>query len=606
MISIIRYTLHSSFHRWWQGFTALTRLPVRHFIVASVLMATSGFHAQAQKTTLLFQTHSDTDAFVHQRLQQSARRTYNSSRDAEEATAKLISGLKRAGYLTSSVDSFTMAKDTLIAWFYAGPRFLASTLEFGEEDLLLAKSAGFDTRKRKTTGAINQGQELKRITANLNRQGFPFASIDIQEISYKGDTLLTRAGIKPGQFYKWDSLEIKGDLSIQNKVLQKYLRIREGEPYNNVLIAEIERNLRSLGYLRLSAPPGIVLTEAGKARVVVQLEKQKASTFNGVIGFGPDRNNPEKLIFSGDVQLKLLNSLSYGEEMELKWNGISGDQLLMLSYRHPFLPLLPFGGVINFDLFKQGELYYNLNQRFGLLIRPGPGGWLTTYVQQKSSRVLDRSVYTSYTTLPPWTDFTTSLFGIEYRYHNLDYPQNPSKGLALGGDLAAGRKTILKAADIPEEKFEGLDLTQRQVRGDLSAEAFLPVTQRWVIRSWITGHWLNSGINHENELVRIGGMNSLRGFEERSIAASALLLGSFELRYRFEQQSHFRLFFDGGWYEKALRSSYTRDIPYGFGLGISIPSPAGVLQVDYAWGIQQGNPFEFRSGRLHFGLTSVF
>ncbi|MFO7721924.1 MAG: BamA/TamA family outer membrane protein [Bacteroidales bacterium] len=569
------------------------------------LLILLNLHASAQRVFVKLETQSGYENQASLPTGKFEKKTYRSKDDALAAISRVITSLNSVGYLNASIDSAVKYGDTLQIWVYPGDRYLAASIEFPEEDQLLARSAGFGPG-RKRSPVILPGRELERITSGLHRQGYALASISIEKILSSGDSLSVLADIDPGPFYRWDTLEIKGDLSINNIVLQKHLRIREGEPYNNLLLAEIERNLQGLRYLKLLSPPGIILTETDKARIVLPLEKQKASAFNGVIGFGPDRNNPDKLIFSGDVQLKLVNAFSQGEEMEMKWNGISGDQLLMLTYKHPFLPLLPFGMMINFDLFKQGELYYSLNQRFGLLIRSGPGGWFTTYIQRKSSRVLDRSVFKNYADLPPWTDFSATLFGVDFRYQQLDYPQNPSRGIVLGTDLAAGRKTLIMAADIPEEHFEGIDLTQRQIRGDLSLEAFFPFTARWIFRPWLAAHWINSGINHENELIRIGGINSIRGFEERSIAASAMLLGSVEIRYRFEQGSHFKLFFDGGWYEKNLEASYLRDLPFGFGIGIALPSPAGILQVNYAWGIQQGNPFEFRSGRLHFGLTSAF
>jgi outer membrane protein assembly factor BamA len=574
-------------------------------LVLFILLIASNPHTSAQNIILHFQNGINLSEEVKHKVRRSERRRYNSADDAAIATVNIVASLHRSGYLLASVDSSLFNDDTLQVWLYSGPKILASVIRFPDEDRFLT-SVAFQGATKRNKAVRLPDKELEKFTSNFHRQGYPLAGIEVKEMFIRHDSLITIADILPGPFYVWDSLWIKGDLSINNIVLQKHLRIKAGEPYSNQLLSRMERNLRGLHYLKLTSPPGIILTESGKARVVIQAEKRNASSFNGVIGFGPDRANPGKLLFSGDMQLRLLNAFEQGEQMEVKWIGVSGDQLLVLGYAHPYLPLLPFGGVFNFDLYKHGDLYYTMNQRFGVLIRTGADGWITTYLQRKNSKVLDRSVFASHNTLPPWTDFSTTLFGLEYKFQNIDYVQNPSRGVVFSGDLAAGRKTLLQASDIPEAMFTGIETTQRQFRGEIILENFIPVTPRWILRPMITAYRLNSSVNNENELVRFGGTNSIRGFEERSLSASSMLLGSIELRYRFEQGSHFKIYADGGWYEKKLLSSYSRDLPFGFGIGVALPSPAGILQVNYAWGIQHGNPFELRNGRLHFGLTSTF
>ena len=49
-----------------------------------------------------------------------------------------------------------------------------------------------------------------------------------------------------------------------------------------------------------------------------------------------------------------------------------------------------------------------------------------------------------------------------------------------------------------------------------------------------------------------------------------------------------------------------KDTPMSFGAGINFETRAGILSLNYGVGNQLGNGFDFRSGKIHFGLTALF
>lgn len=528
-------------------------------------------------------------------------------KSSEELTMKLnqlMATLHGDGYLTASVDTMIRGNDTCWIYIDVGRHYTATRIIYQEEDIPLMTMAG--AKSAREHAGYSPSGTLGAAVRYLNQQGYPLAKIIVQDFSETNDTLTALVTVERGRHYVWDTIEIRGDATVSNVVLQKLLRIREGESFNPVLLEDVEDNIATLPFLKMQGPYSLILTESGKARLVLNLSRGRASGFNGVIGFGPDKSNPQKLIFSGDVSLKLLNALRLAEEMEMQWEGIQGDQKLLMRYRQPYLPLLPFGVRYSFDFLKKGELYYTLDQKGGALIRSGAGSYFSLYFQQKNSKVLDREIYEQYTVLPPWTDYVATGFGLEYRFTRLDYPQNPGRGIALLGDLSAGKKKILSSSDIPDELLSSIETEQKQLSADLSLIGYYPVSPRWVINGRLTGASLYNRFSLENELFFLGGINSLRGFEERSLPASSYAASTLEIRYRFERDSHLKVFIDAAWYEKKLKDSYLHDTPLGFGVGVAFPTPAGVLNVHYAYGIQQGNPLDLKTGRLHFGLISQF
>ena len=111
----------------------------------------------------------------------------------------------------------------------------------------------------------------------------------------------------------------------------------------------------------------------------------------------------------------------------------------------------------------------------------------------------------------------------------------------------------------------------------------------------------------ENELFRIGGLNTLRGFDEESIFASGYSIVTLEFRYLLEQNSYLYVFTNDAWYEnKSSSASIREDIPYGFGAGISFETNAGIFSINYALGAQNGQTPLLKSAKIHFGFVNIF
>lgn len=574
----------------------------------SILMIVAGHAAlaQTQRSSVQIQliAKDSVPASTRDVFARLERRSFRSQKSAMEVLDALPRQLHQTGHLLASLDSVWFIGDTLFAEVFSGSQLAASVLVMSDSDMVLAQILGVPVQK--TPPLQPAGITISALLDALLQQGYPLASVYVDNMALVGDTMFTYVSVEPGRYHVWDSVAITGDVDIDNRVMQRLLRIRKDRPYDNRMIMELGKNMATLPFLNFSQGYSVVLTSDGKARVILPLQKVKASSFNGLIGFGPDRIDPTRLILSGDVALKLHNALGYAEEMELKWVGIQGDQNLYLFYRQPYLPFAPFGVMGRFELFRRGETYYTLLQRAGLVVRPAPESLFTVWFQRKGSKVLDRSIFTTATTLPPFADYEATLFGITWQRQALDHPVNPGSGYRFYGELGGGARRLLMSNDIPEGLFEGVQTSTRHASAEMMVSAYLPLTERWIIRPAINLATLYGGVQHENGLFFIGGIHTIRGFDERSITASSHVLGSLEVRYRFEQMAHFKLFIDGGWYQKALADSTFSDTPYGFGAGINLPSPAGIIQVSYGWGIGFGNPFDVRSGRLHIGVEARF
>ena len=70
--------------------------------------------------------------------------------------------------------------------------------------------------------------------------------------------------------------------------------------------------------------------------------------------------------------------------------------------------------------------------------------------------------------------------------------------------------------------------------------------------------------------------------------------------------TYINAFFNAAWYERNIPNNYFRDLPFGFGLGLSFDTKAGMFYLSYALGHQHNSPVSFKTGKIHFGVKVGF
>lgn len=141
---------------------------------------------------------------------------------------------------------------------------------------------------------------------------------------------------------------------------------------------------------------------------------------------------------------------------------------------------------------------------------------------------------------------------------------------------------------------------------DFEGSMFIPFMNRSTLKISNQSAFIYGETLFQNELFRIGGLKTLRGFDEESIFASAYSIFTLEYRFILEQNSYMYVFGDGAWYENNSAKQYVNDTPFGFGAGISFETKAGIFSISYALGKQFDNPIQLRGGKIHFGIVNYF
>jgi outer membrane protein assembly factor BamA len=109
-----------------------------------------------------------------------------------------------------------------------------------------------------------------------------------------------------------------------------------------------------------------------------------------------------------------------------------------------------------------------------------------------------------------------------------------------------------------------------------------------------------------NELYQIGGIKTLRGFDEESLFASGYAIGTVEYRFLLSRVSYLFGFVDGAYVERKSNLDQNGKFYGGAGLGISLETKTGLFSLAYAAGKRPDVPINFREAKIHFGFITLF
>jgi hypothetical protein len=337
------------------------------------------------------------------------------------------------------------------------------------------------------------------------------------------------------------------------------------------------------------------------------ISPKKASQFDGVIGLLPDETGKGKAALTGDVHLKLQNSFKRGEIIELNWRQLPPrSQDLKLHLRYPFLFNTPLGIDALLNLYKRDTLFVDIIKNFGILVTLKGNNFVKAFINAKESNLQSTAGLENITVLPPYADITTTGYGATAHWEDLDYRINPRKGFQLDFNSVIGNRNIRRNTGINPEAYENVLLKSTQYQGLLDFQLYVPITGNHVTAISTRSAFIYSENLFDNELYRIGGLKSLRGFDEESIFASTYSMLNVEYRYLTDLNSFLFVFFNGAWYERNGSTTYISDTPYGFGTGYNFQTRLGILSISYALGKQFDNPIQVRNGKVHFGIVNYF
>lgn len=516
--------------------------------------------------------------------------------------------LVEMGYLTCQIDSVVKndSLKTAKVYFYLGNQFDFSQLSFGPNTkLAIQETEGMEFWNRRI---LLNPQKIRNLIESIlsyyENNGYPFVKCQITDLSWSGATLNGRIDTEPGPLITLEEILVKSESQIDAKLIENIVDLHHGDLFSIKKIDNIEKEIKELVYYDLVKPSEYEFIN-NKAKIYIYLKEKNANSFNAILGVLPSDNG--SINITGDAKIKLYNALKKGELIDLNWRKLLPlTQNLNIQFKYPYLFKSSFGIDAKFDLYKKDTSYLDLNTRFGITYAITPNLKVNIFYNNKSSSLLSTEKYQYVTTLPVFADVRTNSYGGVISFENLNYLYNPVSGWDIVMEGGVGDKLIKKNISLNQELYEGLTLRSLQFNLNGKVNRFIKLRKRSTLMLGVQGGIINGENIFENELFRIGGQRTIRGFDDESIFASSFAIATMEYRFILEENSNLFLFTQGMYYDKDLINSHVYDTPYSFGLGINFQTKPGIFSVSYSLGSQLNNPILLRSAKIHFGFVNYF
>ncbi|MGV3631299.1 MAG: hypothetical protein ACO1O6_08835 [Bacteroidota bacterium] len=501
----------------------------------------------------------------------------------------------KKGYLLASSDSLRFRNKELTVRFYTGQKFGSANISLPAEEIKFLRLKGSLSEKTLRKLPFNPreiSQLMRQCLQAYENNGYPFCKVYLANPVIEDGRLQADLKIEKHRAFRITKLNLAGNPVVSVKLISSYIQIREGDLFSQEKINEISSKLKLIPFIDEVKPCELLFTPEG-VELFLYLKAKPVSLANGVVGLQPDPVKG-KMSLTGELRLKLVNTLKKAESFELNWRSIQQQtSSLKLQANLPNLFQTPFGFDGQFQLYRRDSTFLELKSTLAIQYALKQGNFLKAIYRRYSSNVLAGGANS--TAFSNIKSVETNFYGLSLSRQNVDYLPNPRKGTIFLLEGTVGTRTTKDTIPVVETTY----------RGEIQVQYYFPLARRHVLKLANFSEFYFAPAYFENELYRFGGQISLRGFNEEEIRATSRSVSTLEYRFLLDRNSFLFAFYDQGWYENKA-TNFVTDTPFGFGGGFAFGTTIGNFSVSYALGSQFGNPVLFRDGKVHFGYIAYF
>ena len=540
----------------------------------------------AQEISLKLKGHSPSDQKVLESL--AAAVIFENVAALESEIEHIQKQLYNKGYISLKYLGLKNEKLKYTAEFELGPAY-KSILIYGHSSLFrplgYAIEKDLDSNQFYVEVPISVLENtLEQLSKTLADKSYAFATLQLQNIQPENEIKIkAELVIDKGTKRTLQNIKVLGYDKFPRSYIKHFLGIKIRKSFKLERIKSQMELLNQLPFAQQKRPSEVLFTKDSTS-VYLYLEKIKSNRFDGFIGFGTDETTG-KIEFDGYLDLNLINNLNFGESLKLNYKSDEIDQkTLDIALQLPYLFGSPLGGTLNLNIFKKDSTFTTVQQGFKLFYQLNENQQLGLGVRlQQSSAITNTSdAFVE--------DFNSQFYEINYNYikrqkTDLLFPvqRQLEMSVAFGKRIAASEQN------------------QRQIR--LKGFQILNLNPKNSIFLKVHLEEIQSDQFLLNELLRFGGITSVRGFRENSLFATRLGLLCSEYRYRLSPGLFVHSVMDTGYFQDADNRDYQI---FGFGFGFGLRSNGGLLRLTYANGKTKNIPFDLSESKLHLSFTANF
>jgi outer membrane protein assembly factor BamA len=549
-----------------------------------------------------------------------ARRMARSLDNVQDSTGLMrrleswISGKAGKGHLEFATDTFWIHRDSLFVRVFEGPHYQYGDIRLAGLNEIYLQKAGIERLLRKHA-PVNWQDLNMRLGYCMNayeEKGYPFAAFRDLEVGYSRigeDSIQTDIAYSfdPGPLVRIDSIRIVGKKREKDRFVHTLMRVSPGETYRQDFIDNIPRLLNNSIYYKNVPEPEISFTSPQTANLKIRVEPRRTGKFDLLVGLIPPPDNSQKFQFTVLADFVFVSPFRFGEIIQFKYQKLPGSsQLLDIQYIQPYLLQTPLQVEAGLNILKQDTSF--LNRKFFLSGQYTFSPFLSTriYFHDKSSTLLDVSGFLADTTrIPPVLDGTNRIYGLGFRFENLDYRLSPTRGFQIDADFGIGKRIVRENPKLWKSLYQQVELNQPVRELDFAIHYYKQLFRRQVVHLANQTYWLGQQQYFENDMLQVGGSRSIRGFNENEFFVNFYSFFTLEYRLLLDRNSFIFVFGDYAFLENAVAESKSLR-PLGIGLGMNYETKAGIISISYAVGKVGEQSFQPARGKVHIGLINQF
>ena len=502
-------------------------------------------------------------------------------KDALDEIDRILQQVKKRGFFTARIDSISKTNKELIAYLDLGKKINEIIIVTKKDNTNGIIDSGIDSIKIKTREFSDLTNQLLE---QIDRKGNSFSEITYVNPLLKNDTLFLEMKISNSSSRKIDKVITRGYEDFPKKFITKYFLIDKNTIFSKQKLNQVSALSNKLDFIKEKKAPE-VLFKKDSTHLYLFLDKIGTSSFDGFVNFS-SKENGKGLLLNGNLDLKLNNTFNTGEKFEIIWNKVSDEKTdFKINSYVPYILNSKFSTTLEFYLYRQDSTFINTNfeLKTDYLINQKSHASIL-YSSENSNYLLN----ISNNDLASYSNYFIGL-GYELKKSSTSNLYKYKNGLNL--NLTIGkRKTDTESIN--------------QLKFHFSAFANIQINNRGYLNIKNESGLLTSKNYLLNELFRIGGANSIRGYNEQSIFTNGYSYSNIEFRYSLDTSSYLYSITDLGGYIENTTNKIKKLL--GIGAGYQFRINNNLVNLGYVISTNSSTNAKLNSSRLVVRWTSFF
>lgn len=494
------------------------------------------------------------------------------------AATKFLDSLSQNNYYLTQLTNIKKEGSKTEIYFDKGKNFNEALVKVDDE---IAKN----TKLENQFFTKNLDSLKKAINENYRNQGFTFNRVKSKFLRMENNIPQIELTVIKGNPRNIDGFVIKGYEKVPKRFIKNIENEFQGKKYDDQNLLKINNSLQTHPFVILEKQPQTLFTK-DSTQIFLFLKKKKTNTFDGIVGFGNDNSN--KFTFNGSLNVNFKNMFNAFETVNVFWQrNPDKGQTFDLKTDLPYLFQSNVGTNINLNIYRQDSTFANVKFLPSFYLHASNRQKIGIRGTFETSVVMD-SLFTQA------RDFSKKGIGFWYEFSE-----------PTDVELFLYKTRIRAEADYISTNYSKENFNVNQNNLYFFGERNFYISGNNYLNLKAETALINSKTELvTNELLRFGGWNSFRGFNENALLADFYYYGSAEYRYLIGSQAFFDIFAQYG--QLNNKNLLLKPKLYSFGIGFNFFLPIGLMSFQISNGNEFGNTVKFGDTKIHWGILSKF